>query len=50
MHSLNATDTLIKKLQKIFRTNIVENGRGQILLLVVLMIDIWLKLQMEIVK
>ena len=36
-------------LQKILRTNILENGTGQILLIVVLMVDLWLKLQMEIV-
>ena len=35
-------------LQKIFRTNILENGTGQILLIFVLMVDIWLKLQMKI--
>ena len=34
-------------LQKIFRTNILENGTGQILLIVVLMVDLWLKLQIE---
>ena len=36
-------------LQKIFRINILENGTGQILLIVVLMVGLWLKLQMEIV-
>ena len=36
-------------LQKIFRTNILENGTGQMLLIVVLMVALWLKLQMEIV-
>ena len=39
-----------KKSKKIFRTNNLENGTGQILLVVVLMISIWLKLQMEIVN
>ena len=40
-----------KKLQKIFRTNILENGTGQKLLIVVLMIiGLLLKLQMEIVN
>ena len=39
-----------KKLKKIFCTNILENGTGQILLIVVLMISMWLKLQMEILK
>ena len=39
-----------KKLQKIFRTSILENGTGQIPLIVLLMIGIWLKLQMEIVN
>ena len=36
-------------LQKIFPTNILENGTGQILLIVPLMVGLWLKLQMEIV-
>ena len=36
-------------LQKKFRTNIFEKGTGQILLIVVLMVNLWLKLQMEIV-
>ena len=36
-------------LQKTFRINILEIGAGQILLIVVLMIDLWLKLQMEMV-
>ena len=36
-------------LQKIFRANIPENGTRQILLIVVLMVGLWLKLQMEIV-
>ena len=35
--------------QKNFRTNILENGTGQIILIVVLMADLWLKLQMKIV-
>ena len=35
--------------QKIFRTNILENRTRQILLTVVLMVDLWLKLQIEIV-
>ena len=34
-------------LQKIFQTNIFENGTGQIPLIVVLMAGLWLKLQME---
>ena len=36
-------------LQKIFRTNIIENGTGQILLVVILWVGLWLKLQMETV-
>ena len=36
-------------LQKNFRPNILENGTGQILLIVVLMVNLWLKLQMVIV-
>ena len=36
-------------LQKTFRTNNLEIGTGQILLILVLMIDLWLKLQMEMV-
>ena len=36
-------------LQKIFQTNIVENGSEQIILIVVLMVDLWLKHKMEIV-
>ena len=36
-------------LQKIFRTNILENGSEQIILIVVLMIGLWLKHKMEIV-
>ena len=36
--------------QKIFRTNIFENGTGQIVLIVILMVDLWLKLQMETVE
>ena len=31
-------------LQKIFRTNILQNGTGQIRLIVVLMVGLWLKL------
>ena len=36
-------------LQKIFRTNIPEIGTGQILLIIVLMVGLWLKFQMEMV-
>ena len=36
-------------LQKIFRTYIFENGTGQILLIVILMVGLWLRFQMEIV-
>ena len=36
-------------LQEIFRAIILQNGTGQILLIVVLMIGLWLKLQMKIV-
>ena len=36
-------------LQKTFQTNILEDGTRQTLLIVVLMVDLWLKLQMEIV-
>ena len=36
-------------LQKIFRENILENDTGEILLIAVLMVGLWLKLQMEIV-
>ena len=36
-------------LQKIFRANILENGTGQILLIIVLIVGLWLKLQVEIV-
>ena len=36
-------------LQKTFRTNILEDGTGQIDLVVVLMVGLWLKVQMEIV-
>ena len=35
-------------LQKTFRRNILENGTGQMLLIVVLMVGLWLKFQMEI--
>ena len=35
------------KLQKIFRTNILENDTRQILLVVALMVNLYLKLQME---
>ena len=33
--------------QKNFRTSILENYTGQILLIVVFMVNLWLKLQME---
>ena len=36
-------------LQRLFRTNILDSGTGQIILIVVLMLRLWLKLQMEIV-
>ena len=36
-----------RNLQKIFRTNILDNGTGQIFLIVVLMVVLWLKLQIE---
>ena len=36
-------------LQKIFRKNILENGTRQKLLIVVLIVGLWLKLQMGIV-
>ena len=36
-------------LQKNFRTNILENGTGQILLIVFLIVGLWLKFQMVIV-
>ena len=36
-------------LQKTFRTNILKDGTGQIDLVVVLMVVLWLKVQMEIV-
>ena len=36
-------------LQKNFRTDIPENGTGQILLIVFLMVGLWLKFQMVIV-
>ena len=36
-------------LQKIFRKNIIENDTGQVLLVVILVVGLWLKLQMEIV-
>ena len=36
-------------LQKIFRRNILGNGTGQILLIVVLVVGLWLELQMEVV-
>ena len=36
-------------LQKIFETNILEDGIGYMLLIVVLMVGLWLKLQIEIV-
>ena len=35
-------------LQKLFRTKI-KNSKGQILLIVVLMVSLWFKIQMEIV-
>ena len=35
-------------LQKIFPTNILENGTRQIQLIAVLMVGFWLKLQIEI--
>ena len=35
-------------LQKIFQTNVLEKGTGQILFIVVLMVDLWLKLQLKI--
>ena len=38
-----------KNLQKSFQTHILENGTGQILLIVVLMVGLWLKLELEIV-
>ena len=37
-------------LQKIFRTNILENGTRFILLIVFLLVDVWLKLQIETVE
>ena len=40
---------LDNNLQKIFRRNIFQNGTGQIILIIVLMVGLWLKLQMEIV-
>ena len=36
-------------LQKYFRTKILKNSNGQILLIVVLMVSWWFKLQMEII-
>ena len=36
-------------LSKIFQTNILENGIEHILFIVVLIVGIWLKLQMELV-
>ena len=39
----------VSNLQKIFQTNILETGTRQILLIAVLMVGLWLKLQMEIV-
>ena len=36
-------------LQNIFRENVLESGTGQILLIVVLMVNLCLKFQMEIV-
>ena len=36
-------------LQKIFWTKILKNSNGQIILMVTLMVDVWLKPQMEIV-
>ena len=36
-------------LQNFFHKNILENGTGQILLIVILIVSLWLKLQMEIV-
>ena len=36
-------------LQKIFRKNILESGTAHIHSIVVLMVDLWLRLQMEIV-
>ena len=45
----SATDALILICRKIFRANILENGTGQMLLIVVLMVGLWLKFQMKIV-
>ena len=36
-------------LQKILRTNILENGTGKMLLIVVLMVGLWFWLQMKTV-
>ena len=36
-------------LQKFFQASIIENNAGQILLIVILRVGLWLKLQMEIV-
>ena len=36
-------------LRRLFRTNILDSGTGHIILIVVLMLRLWLKLQMEIV-
>ena len=44
----NCRTSFDKNLQKIFRTNILGPGTEQVLLVVVLMIDLWLKLRMEI--
>ena len=44
----SATDTLTIICKK-FSEQIIENGTGQILLMVILRVGLWLKLQMKIV-